>query len=88
MIPLRSQPWLRRRRVLLAAPQPEPKSHRAERAPVSVNVVEEVINRNNTASRIYLPHGKTGGAADALRPAFTPPLEQIASSGELFNAAA
>lgn len=90
LIPLRSQPWLRRLRVLLAAPQPEPKPGlgKVVLANVENHRVKEVMNRNNTASRIPLPHGKTGGATDALRPAFTPPLERLTSSGALFNAAA
>ena len=81
---------LRRLRVLLVAPQPEPEPHRGQDAPVNVNnhSVKEVMNRNNTASRIPLPHGYTGGAADALRPALTLPLERIASSGALYHAAA
>ena len=90
MIPLRSQPRLRRLRLSLAAPQPEPEPSRGKVVLVNVNNhnVKEVMNRNNTASRLFLPHGKTGGAADALRPYFTLPLERLNGSGALFNAAA
>ena len=90
MIPLRSQPRLRRLRVPLAAPQPEPKPSRGKVALVNVNShnVKEVMNLNNPASRLLLPHGKTGGAADALRPALTLSLERLNGSGALCNAAA
>ena len=57
--------------------------------PANVNVVEEVTYRNNTAYQISLLHsGCTGGAADALRPACTLPLERVASSGAPYHAAA
>ncbi len=87
LIPLRSQPWLRRLRVPLAAPQPEPKPGRGNHALVNVNIVAEVMNRNNKASRIIPSYGYTGGAADAIRPALILPPEQIASSGAPCHAA-
>ena len=46
------------------------------------------MNRNNAVSRIPLPHGYPGGAADTLRPAFTLPLERLNDSGALFKSAA
>jgi len=52
---LRSQPWLWRLRVMLAAPQPEPNPNRGNHTLVNVNIVKEVMNRNSTASRIFLP---------------------------------
>ncbi len=89
LIPLRSQPRLWSLRVPLAVPQPEPKPGRGKAVLVNVNnhSVKEVINRNKTASRRLPSSGYICGAADALRPTFTLPLEQIASSGTLYHAA-
>ena len=90
LIPLRSQGRLRRRRVLLAAPQPEPKPSRGQHAPANVNnnSVKEVMNRNNAASRIFPSSGYICGAADALRPTLTLPLERLNDSGAPYHAAA
>ena len=90
LIPLRSQTRPRRLRVLLAAPQPEPKPDRGRVVPANVNnhSVREVMNRNNTASRRLPSSGYICGAADALRPALALPPEQIASSGTPYHAAA
>lgn len=85
---LHSQVKLRRLWLMLAAPQPEPKTHRGNHTLVNVNIVDEVINRNNTASGIFPSSGYTGGAADALRLTLTLPSEQIASSGESHHAVA
>ena len=85
---LRSRPRLRRLRVVLAAPQPEPKPGLGQVVLANVNIVEEVMNRNIAASRIPLPHGNTGVGTDVLRPALTLPLEQLNGSGAPCHAAA
>ena len=88
LIPLRFQPGPRRRRVPLAAPRPKPKPSRVNHPLGNVSIVEEVMNRNNTASRIFPSSGYTIGAADALRPDLTMPPERVAGSGAVHHAAA
>jgi len=85
---LHSHTRLGRLRVPLAVPQPQPKPDRGRVVLVNVNIVAEVMNRNDTTSRIFPSSGYICEAADALRPALTLPPEQVTGSGAFHHAAA